>query len=333
MLVIAGYAGGGNMTINSIRRREFIAGLGAAALPFAARAQGKVSTIGLLITGNPSLEAYLKGFREGLQQVGLIEGQHVRLEPRYAPGTGIRAMAEELVRLKVDVIVASLTPAVQAAKEATREIPVVMAPAGDPVGTGLIASLARPGGNLTGVTTAGAEVAGKTLELVRELFPSSRRVAVLANEIDPFTKPYVAQLQDSGRRIGLEVEPFVTRPSAAHEPIMQSMQARQMDAVIVQGSLLRKEIIDLALKYRLPSLGTNRSLPTGGGFLSYAADFADVYRLAADYVDKILKGRKPADLPVAFPTKFQIVINLKTAKALGLTIPESFLLRADEVIE
>ena len=319
-----------------MKRREFIALLGgAAAWPLVARAQqAKLPTIGVLVTGNPNLEQFLQGFREGLRQTGLIEGRNVRLELRPAAGMGSLAdKAAELVRLKVDIIVTSLTPSAEAAKQATSDIPIVMAAAGDPVGTGLVASLARPGGNITGVTTGGVDVAGKSVELVRDLFLAARRVAVLANESDPFTRPYVTQIVEGARSVGLEVEPFLIQPSAPQEPAFAAMSARKVDAVIVQGSMIRQDTVDLAIKHRLPSLGSNRSWPLSGGLMSYSASLAEVYLQAAGYVDKILKGRKPADLPVSLCTKFDLVVNLKTAKALGLTIPESFLVRADEVIE
>jgi putative ABC transport system substrate-binding protein len=225
------------------------------------------------------------------------------------------------VRLKVDVIVASLTPSVKAAKEATSDIPIVMAPAGDPLQTGLVASLARPGGNVTGVSTAAAEVAGKTIELIHEVFPSARRVAVLANATDSFTKPYLAQVEDGGRRTGLAIEAFVQRPDAPLEPAFEAMRAKAADALIVQGTMSRKEVVELAIKYRLASFGSQRTWPMAGGLMSYSASFAEMYALAAGYVDKILKGRTPADLPVAQPTKFDLVINMKTAKALGVTFP------------
>jgi putative ABC transport system substrate-binding protein len=208
-----------------------------------------------------------------------------------------------------------------------------MAAAGDPVATGLVASLSRPGGNVTGVTTAGADVAGKGLELMRELIPSMRRVAVLANEADPFTTPYLNQLQQGARIVGMEVEVLMGKQSVPQQPAFEEMKTRQVDALIVQGSMVRPETVDLAIRYRLPSLGSNRSWPMAGGLISYSASLADVYRQAAGYVDKILKGRKPADLPVALATEFDLVVNLKTAKQLGMTIPDSFLLRADEVIE
>jgi putative tryptophan/tyrosine transport system substrate-binding protein len=322
-----------------MKRRDFVTLLAAAAavaVPRRLRAQQpRIATIGVLVTGNASPNEYLTGLREALRDVGLIEGQNVRLEVRTAEGRAglLPEKAAELVRLKVDVIVASLTPSVKAAKEATSDIPIVMAPAGDPLETGLVASLARPGGNVTGVSTAAAELAGKTIELIHEVFPSARRVAVLANATDSFTKPYLAQVEDGGRRTGLAIETFMQRPDAPLEPAFEAMRAKAADALIVQGTMSRKEVVELAIKYRLASFGSQRTWPMAGGLMSYSASFAEMYALAAGYVDKILKGRTPADLPVAQPTKFDLVINMKTAKALGVTIPEAFLVRADEVIE
>ena len=322
-----------------MRRRAFIAGLGATAWPITVHAHqaNKVATIGVLVTGaaNPSPEEFLNGFRENLAQLGLAEGRNIRLEVRSGDGNAslLTEKAAELVRLKPDLIVVHLTPAAQAAKQATADIPIVMAAVGDPLGTGLIASLARPGGNITGFSTAVAEVAGKSVELIRELFPSVRRVAVLANETDPFTGPYLAQIGVSAQRLGLTVEPFAGRPSAPQQPAFEAMAAQQIGALIVQGSMARPETVELAIKHRLPSFGSGRAWPTLGGLMSYSGNLAEMFREAAGYVDKILKGRRPADIPVALPTKFDLVVNMKTAKAIGVTIPESFLARADEVIE
>jgi len=322
----------------SMKRRNFIGILGGAAVaPLAsgvALAEGRTVTLGVLVTGHPSLEIVTAGLREALARVGLVEGRNLRLVTRAGQGEVLQEMAAELVRMKVDVIVTSLTPTAQAAKKATAEIPIVMAAAGDPVATGLVASLARPGENVTGVTTAGAEVAAKSLELVREMFPSVRRVGVIANESDSFTGPYIAQLREGARRSGLELEVVMAHSAAPQEPIFEAVVAKRAVAVIIQGSMVRPgTTVDLAIKHRLPSLGSNRSWPMSGGLMSYAASLTEVYRQAADYIDKILKGRAPADLPVALATKFDLVINLKAAKAIGLTIPEAFLTRADEVIE
>ena len=307
----------------------------AAAWPLVARAQQpKMATVGILITGNTSPEAFLQGFRAALAAAGLIEGENVQLEVRSAEDsdTLLAQKATELVRLKADVIVASLTPAVQAARHATSDIPIVMAAAGDPVATGLISSLARPGGNITGVSGAAVETAGKRLELIRDLVPSVRRVAVLANETDPFALPFVTQLGQSARSIDMEIEPILVRPDAPQAPAFEAMSAKQVDAFIIELGTIRPESAELAIKHRLPSSGP-RAWPPAGGLIRYSGNVAEIHRLAADYVDKILKGRRPADLPVALPTKFDLTVNLKTAKALGLEVPPTLLARADEVIE
>jgi len=307
----------------------------AAAWPLVARAQQpKMATVGILITGNTSPEAFLQGFRAALAAAGLIEGENVQLEVRSAEDsdTLLAQKATELVRLKADVIVASLTPAVQAARHATSDIPIVMAAAGDPVATGLISSLARPGGNITGVSGAAVETAGKRLELIRDLVPSVRRVAVLANETDPFALPFVTQLGQSARSIDMEIEPILVRPDAPQAPAFEAMSAKQVDAFIIELGTIRPESAELAIKHRLPSSGP-RAWPPAGGLIGYSGNVAEIHRLAADYVDKILKGRRPADLPVALPTKFDLAVNLKTAKALGLQIPDRLLAIADKVIE
>jgi putative tryptophan/tyrosine transport system substrate-binding protein len=322
----------------NMKRREFITLLGgaAAAWPLAARAQQtKVPTIGVLVLGNPDPASFLKAFREGLQKVGYIEGQNIRLEFRSAGGkvSLIPEAATELVRLKVGIIVAWQTPAITAAKQATNDIPIVMASAGDPVGTGLIASLSRPGGNVTGTASFGPELAAKNIELIRDVLPSARRVAVLANATDPFTKPFLAHIELAARTLAIEIAPIMLRPGEEFDAAFEDMRREQVDAVFIQPSLLRKGPVDLALKHRLPSFSINRLLPATGGLMSYSLNFAHVIYESAVYVDKILKGSKPVDLPVAQPTKFELTINLKTAKVLGLTVPPTVLARADEVIE
>jgi putative ABC transport system substrate-binding protein len=321
-----------------LRRREFILTLVAAtaAPPLVARAQpAKAPRVGVLLPSSPDPEVFLRGFRDSLQALGYIDGKNIRLEARSAEGRSalLREKAGELVRLKVDVIVTSLTPTAQAAKQATRDIPIVMAPAGDPVGTGLVASLAQPGGNVTGMSGAAAEIAGKSLELIREVVPSARRVAVLANETDPFSVLLLAQIATGAHSLGIEIEPVMSRPAASLDPAFDLMSSKNVNAVFLQGSLLRKDAFDLAIRHRLPLFSSNRLIALSGGLMSYAASNAEVYSEAARYVDNILKGRKPADLPVSQPTKFELIINLKTAKALGLTIPPTLLARADEVIE
>jgi putative ABC transport system substrate-binding protein len=241
--------------------------------------------------------------------------------------------AAELVRLKVDLIVTFFTPSALAAKQATRDIPIVMAGAGDPVATGLIASLARPGGNVTGQSSGGAEVAGKSLELMRELIPAVRRVGVLADESDPFAKAYATQISQAAHSVGMEVEPIITRPGQPLEPIFVTLTGKRLDGLLIQGSIVRKEMLDLAIKHRLPTLTSIRLGPSLVALASYGSDYLALARQSAVYIDKILKGAKPADLPVAFPTKFLLVINLKTAKELGITVPPTLLDSADEVIE
>ena len=216
---------------------------------------------------------------------------------------------------------------------ATHEIPIVMASAGDPVGTGLVASLARPGSNVTGNSGTTAELAGKNLELIREAMPSAHRVAILGLSTDPFTKAFVAQIEIAARTMGIAITTIEVSGEGEFEAAFSTMAREHVDVVIIQPSLLRKGLVELALKYRLPSFSPNRLLPAMGGLISYGTSFADLYRTTVVYIDKILRGAKPADLPVQQPTKFELVINLKTARALGVSIPPTLLARADEVIE
>jgi putative ABC transport system substrate-binding protein len=321
-----------------MRRREFITLLGgaAAAWPLAARAQqARVYTIGVLTLTGPNPEPLLEALREGLRDAGYVEGRNLRLEIRSAAGRPDLQLekAAELVRLKVDLIVTFFTPTALAAKQATRDIPIVMAGAGDPVAVGLVAGLARPGGNVTGQSSGGAEVAGKSVELIRELVPAARRVGVLADESDPFAKPYVAQIGQAARSAGMEMEPIITQPGQPLEAAFETLTGKRVDGLLIQGSIAHKEMLDLAIKHRLPALTSIRLGPPLGALMSYGSDYFALARQSAVYVDKILKGAKPADLPVAFPTKFLLIINLKTAKALGLEVPPTLLARADEVIE
>jgi putative ABC transport system substrate-binding protein len=325
----------------AMNRREFIGLLGGVAVlsslwPPAAGAQPtKVPTIGILLTGNPEPEVFLKVFRDALGELGYTDGRNVQLEVRSAEGNSslLPEKAADLVRLKVDIIVASLTPAIQAAKQATSDIPIIMAPAGEPVGTGLVVSLARPGGNVTGMSAASAELVGKSLELVRDAIPAARRVAVLANEADPLAKPFLEQVERGARALGFEVDIVMVRPESPLEAAFGAMESKRVDALVVQGSLQSRELFDLAIRHRLPSFSSNRQVAATGGLVTYAANSAEVQRGAVGYIDKILKGAKPADLPVMQPTKFELIINLKTAKALGISIPLTLVGRADEVIE
>ena len=319
-----------------MRRREFLCLMaGAAAWPAKAQQATKIPTIGILLTGNLDPELFLVGFRDALRELGYINGQNARLEVRTAGGKAalLPEKAAELVRLKVDVIVTSLTPTAEAAKLATSDIPIVMAAAGDPVATGLIASLARPGGNVTGIATASAEFVGKSIDLIREAVPTARRIAVLANEADPFSKPFLAPIYQDAPRLGIEVETVLARPETPLDASFVELAKKRVDALIVQASLLRKEVFDLAIKNGLPTFSSNRQVADAGGLMSYSASSEEVFRLAAEYVDMILKGRKPADLPVSQPTKFELVINLKPAQALGIVISPTLLAQADRVIE
>jgi putative ABC transport system substrate-binding protein len=321
-----------------MKRREFITLLGgaAAAWPLAARAQQpKVPTIGALVIGNADPEEFWREFRQGLRDLGYVEGQNVRFEFRSAEGQVERVpeLAAELVHLKVDVIVTWFTPTTQAAKQATSQIPIVMADAGDPVGTGLVASLPRPGGNVTGIAGVTAELSGKCIELIRELLPAARRVTALANATDPFSKPFLEKVQLAGEATGTTINPVRISSREEFEGAFAAMEKERPDAVIVQPSLPSKRAAELALKHHVPAVSVPRWFAEEGGLMSYSARFADLYRKAAVYVDKILKGAQPADLPVEQPTIFEMVINLRTAKALGLTIPPAFSARADKVID
>jgi putative tryptophan/tyrosine transport system substrate-binding protein len=317
------------------RRREFISLLGGAATawPLTARAQQaeRVRRVGVLCVRGPEP---LGPFREALGELGYVEGKNIQIEVRSAQGQDARLaeLAAELVRSRVDVIVAVQTPAAHAAKNATRDIPIVVM-AGDPIATGLISNLARPDGNLTGLSATAAEAAAKSLELIAEIKPAARRVGVLGNADDPFMKPFFEQIQRGAPRVRLEVHQIIVRSSDELNGAFAAIARERADAVVIQGSLPVKLTVDLALKYQLPSLSTQKSAVQAGILMSYSANFAERSRVIADYVDRILKGAKPADLPVRQPTRYELAINLQTAKALGLEIPPMLLARADEVIE
>lgn len=302
----------------------------------AQRPEGKLPRVGVLMS-TPMTAAFQDGFRQGLRDHGYVEGQNILIEWRAAEGRTDRAeaLALELVRLKVDVIVAMLTPAVQAAKNATSTIPIVMSPAGDPVKTGFVASLARPGGNITGLSLISVELSGKLIELLRELLPGLTRVALLINSEDPFARPFVDENRTVTKSAGIQLQVLDVRRPEEFDGAFSAMTKERASAVIVQGVLTAPawRAAELALRHRVPSLSPQRQFAESGGLMSFGANFADVHRRAASYVDRILKGAKPGDLPVEQPTRLELVINLKTAKALGLKIPPSLLLRADQVIE
>src|SRR5215813_15644852 len=320
-----------------IGRRKFLAlGGAAAAWPLAARAQQpKVPTIGALVIGNISPEEFWREFRQGLRNLRYIEGQNIRFEFRSAEGqiNRLPELAAELVRLKVDVIVTWFTPTAVAARQATHEIPIVMAETGDPIGTGLIASLPRPGGNVTGLASVTAELAGKCVQLIRDMLPSARRVTALANATDPFFKPFLEQIQLGGEATGTTINHVRINSSEEFETAFTAMENDRPDAIIVQPSLPTQRAAELALKHRVPAVSVPRWFAEEGGLMAYSPRYPGLFRKAAMYVDKIIKGARPADLPVEQPTHFELIINMKTARALGLTVPPALLARADEVIE
>jgi putative ABC transport system substrate-binding protein len=321
-----------------MRRREFITLIGGAVVGWSLAARGqqpKAPTVGVLVVGSPGSEQFGRLLREGMRELGYIEGQNIQYEFRSDEGkiNRLPELAAELVRLKVEVIVTWFTPPALAAKQATREIPIVIALAGNPVENGLVESLDRPGGNVTGMSGVGAELASKSVELIQELLPSARRVAALANTLDPFSGPFLEQIRLGGQATGVTIDAAMIRGAEELEAAFQAMEQKRPDAIIVQASLPAKRVAELALRYRLPSVGIIRAFVEQGGLMTYSFAEADMYRQAAIYVDKILKGAKPADLPVQQPTKFELSINLKTAKALGITVPRELLARADQVIE
>jgi putative ABC transport system substrate-binding protein len=278
----------------------------------------------------------VEAFREGLRMLGYVEGQNVLIELRFAEGRieAFPALAEELVRLKVDVIVAPWTPAALAAKEATSSIPIVFVVVSDPVGNGLIASLAHPGGNITGTTDVGVDLAAKRLELLNQLVPRLRRVAALGHPADTVWEPTWRELQAAARQLRIDLVPVLVRTPDQLETAFAGLN-RRVQAVFVAPQVLfsidRRQVIDLASLARLPAIYETRGFPDAGGLMSYGPNYRALYGSAARYVDKILKGARPADLPVEQPTDYELVINLKTAKALGLTIRQSVLLGAKTV--
>ena len=327
-----------------MRRREFIMMLGsAAALPLAARAQptAKVPRIGWLSPGSAtSDENFLGSFRDGLRELGWEVGQNIAIEPRWAEGKFERLpdLAAELVRLKVDVIVASVTQASLAAKHATTTIPVVMVGVGDPLGSGLVDSLARPGGNVTGPSSMLAEASVKQLALLKETVPRASPVAVLWNPANPvWQKSALRETEAAARAMGLRLQLLGARGPDELEEAFAGMTRERAGALFVPADIIfvrhARQMAELAARHRLPAMYGFREHVEAGGLMSYAPNVPDLFRRAATYVDKILKGAQPADLPVEQPTKFELVINLKTAKALGITIPQSVLQLADEVIQ
>jgi len=324
------------------RRRDVITLLaGAAAWPLAARAQqaGKLPTIGILGSGTPAGQGqWYAGFVQRLREFGWTEGRNLAIEYRWAEGRRERAveLAAEFVRLKVDLIFTSGTANVLAAKQATSIIPIVFAAAGDPVGTGLVASLVKPDGNVTGLSVQQPDLAGKRLEILREAVPGLRRLAIMGNAGAAGGLAEMSETEDAARKLNLEVRRFEFRRSEDIVALFDTLEGNA-DAIYVASDPLvttnRLRINVLALGARLPTMHSVREHATDAGFISYGTNFPDLFRRAGDLVDKVLRGAKPGDIPVEQPTKFDLVINLITAKALGLTVPPTLLARADEVIE
>ena len=294
--------------------------------------------IGVLVTPSPSsMSPNLEAFRRGLHEHGWLEGQNITIEYRWAEGQVERLpdLAAELVRLKVDLMVVGGTQAIQAAQQATTTIPIVMAASGDAVGTGLVTSLSRPGGNITGLTALNPDLSGKRLELLKEAVPGLARVAILWHGGHPPSILAMQETEAAGRALGLRLHSLEVRGPNDFERVFAAAPREGAEALIVLSSAFfsaeRRRIVDLVTKYRLPSMFSIRAFVEAGGLISYGPSSTDMWRRAATYVDKILKGAKPADLPVEQPMKFELVINLKTAKALGLTIPPTLLFQADEV--
>jgi putative ABC transport system substrate-binding protein len=323
-----------------MRRREFILGSMATAWPVVGRAQtlGKLPTIGILGSTSAAWNHWLAALLQRLHQLDWIENRTVTVEYRWTEGRNERyaELAADLVRSNVNIIVPLGTPAIFAAKKATAVVPIVFPLASDPVGDGLVASLARPGGNITGLSNQQPDLAGKRLEILREIIPNLTRLAYLANINNSTVKLLVNEVQIAARKLGLEIIPGDIKRAEDIAPALDALKGRAQ-ALYVAGDPLvadnQIQINTLALAARLPTIHGTRGYADTGGFVSYGPDFSDLFRRAGDYIDKILKGAKPADLPVEQPTKIELVINLKTAKALGFEIPSKLLFTADEVIE
>jgi putative ABC transport system substrate-binding protein len=327
-----------------MRRREFIAGLGATAWPLAARAQQRerMRRVGVLMNlgaDDAEGQARLAAFQQGLQEGGWAVGRNLRVDLRWGAGDDnrLRKQAEELVALAPDVVLASGIPAATPLLQATRAIPIVFAQVVDPVGAGLVANLARPGGNTTGFTFSGYEFAGKWLELIKEIAPGVTRVAVLRHAASSSGIGYLGAVQSAASSIGMESTPVGVDDAGEIERGVTAFARASNGSLIVTGNTLtwvhRELIVTLAARHRLPAIYAARLFVEDGGLMSYGPDSIDPFRRAAGYVDRILKGEKPSDLPVQNVTKYELVINLKTARALGLDVPPTLLARADEVIE
>ena len=328
-----------------ISRRAFLGtvagGLLTAPVGTEAQQPGKVYRVGILTNkaSDPAEARLWQAFRSGLRESGWIEGQNILIEFRAAEGNTARLpeLAAELVRLKVDLIVARASIFVQPAKEATSSIPIVFLTHADPVGTGHVASLARPGGNITGLAVLMTDLAPKGLEFLISAVPVAQRIAVLWNPDTPSHTPALKAMEEAGRTLRVQLQAVGARSAAELESAFAAMTRARAQAVLVLGAAIflaeRQRVAELAIKHRLPTMSMLKDVVDAGGLMSYSPNYDDLYRRGAIYVDKILKGARPADLPVEQATKFELAINLKTARALGLTIPQSVLARADQIIE
>ena len=326
-------------------RRVFIGAVagGLLAAPRAAKGQpvGKVPRIGLLdySAPDPARQEWWNAFRQQMRQLGYVEGQNVRFEPRWAQGDHdrLQTLAAELVGLKMDLIVTGGQATVTAARRVTSTIPIVMATGSDPVALGLVSSLRQPGGNITGITSINSELAAKRLDLLRTIAPGASRIAMLWDGTDAGSRLGVQQTEAAAKTAGVSIHSVPVGTAAALEAVFASVVRDGAKALIIVSTARlfsdRKRLAELAVKHRLPTVVGLREYAEAGALASYGTDYPDLFRRAATFVDKILKGAKPSDLPIEQPTKFDLVINLKTAKALGLTIPPSLLQRADQVIE
>jgi len=324
-----------------MQRREFITLLGgAAAWPLAARAEPKIPRVGFMGNSTAALEANLVGaFRDGLHELGYEEGRNIIIEYRWADGKyeQFPALVAELIAAKVDVIVTAGTPAALAVKRATTTVPLVMVAVGDPVGTGLVPSLARPGGNLTGLSSIAPDLEGKRLDILREVVPTLSHVAMFFNSLNPFHVASMWQARTAAQAMGIKLQQHDIRKSEDLDGAFAAIRKERPDALLILADRVflhnRQRMMDFTEEQRLPNINAYTELVEAGGLMSYGPSYEDMHKRAAIYVDKIIKGVKPADLPIEQPSKFTFVINLKVAKALGLTVPPSLLTLADEVIE
>jgi putative ABC transport system substrate-binding protein len=327
------------MPFDQLKRRQFIALLGGAVWPLAARAQQpKVWRIGVLAAVPPT-PAMLSAFRDGMRERGYVEGQNLSIDVRWPQGTFEHdpSLVAELINSNVDVIVAWATPTIIAVRHATSIIPIVMVGVGDPIGSGFIASLARPGGNITGLTNISVDLSAKLMEMFVELVPGMKRIGVVCNPNNPGMPKFLRETEDAVRKLNMQVQVVNAQSSDEFERAFAQLSAESVDGVVplADPTVIEhsRRIAELAQSARLPTAFQRRENVDAGGLFSYGPDINNQFRLAAFYVDRILKGEKPAELPVQQPTKFELVINLKTAKALGLTVPLIMQMTADEVIE